>query len=60
MNDMTVEALLERRAQIASEIETEGADLDALEAEAKSINEELERRKAEEAQRKEVFPAGSN
>lgn len=57
MNDMTVEALLERRAQIASEIETEGADLDALEAEAKSINEELERRKAEEAQRKEVREA---
>lgn len=53
MNDMTVEALLERRAQIASEVETEGADLDALEAEARSINDELERRKAEEARRVE-------
>lgn len=53
MNDMTVEALLERRAQIASEVETEGADLDALEVEARSINDELERRKAEEARRVE-------
>ena len=36
MENKTVEELLERRAQIASEIETDGADLDALEAEAKA------------------------
>ena len=49
MNEMTTEALLERRTAIASEIETEGADLDALEAEAKAINSELENRKNAEA-----------
>lgn len=57
MNERTTEELLERRTEIASEIETDGADLDALEAEARSINEELERRKAEEAKREEIRTA---
>ena len=57
MNEKTTEELLERRAAIASEIETDGADLDALEAEVRSINEELERRKAEEAKREEIRTA---
>ena len=53
MENKTIDELLERRTQIASEIETDGADLDALEAEARSINDELERRKAEEARKVE-------
>lgn len=54
MNEMSIEELLERRTQIASEIETDGADLDALEAEARAINAELENRKAIEAAKVEL------
>lgn len=54
MENKTVEELLERRQAIASEIETDGADLDALEAEARSINDELERRKAVEHEKAEL------
>lgn len=55
--EMTVEALLERRSAIAAEIDAPEADLDALETEARSINEELERRKAEETKRNELRKA---
>ena len=54
IKDMTVEQLEERKAAIATEIESPDADLDALEAEARSIKEELEQRKAEEAKRNEI------
>ena len=54
MNEMSIEELLERRTQIASDIETDGADLDALEAEARAINAELENRKAIEAAKVEL------
>ena len=54
MENKTIEELLERRQAIASEIETDGADLDALEAEARSINDELERRKAIEHEKAEL------
>lgn len=49
--DMTMEQLIERRAAIAEEIEAPEADLDALEAEARAINEEIESRKAAEQKR---------
>lgn len=52
--DKTVEELMERRAAIATEIDAPEADLDALEAEARAINEELEKRKASEAKRNEI------
>lgn len=52
--EKTVEELMERRTQIASEIETEGADLNALEEEVRAINEELESRKNAEAKRAEI------
>lgn len=52
--EMSVEELLERRSAIAEEVDAEGADLDALETEVKSINEELEARKEEEAQKAEI------
>lgn len=51
---MTVEELEARKAQIAVDIEAEDADLDALEAEVRGIREELERRKADAAQREEL------
>lgn len=54
---MTIEQLNERRAAIAAEIDTDGADLDALEAEARAINEEIEKRKANENKRKEIRAA---
>lgn len=57
LREMSIEALEERRAAIAVEVEAEDADLDALEAEARSIKEEIERRKAEETQRNEIREA---
>ena len=51
LREMTVDQLMARREQIASLIDTDGADLDALETEARAINEELQRRAAEEARR---------
>ena len=57
IKDMTIEALEERMAAIALEVEGEDADLDALEAEARSIKEELENRKAAEKQRVEIREA---
>lgn len=57
MNEKTIDELMERRSAIAQEIDMEDADLDALEAEARSINEELERRKAAEAKRNDIRAA---
>ena len=57
MSEKTIDELMERRAAIAAEINAPDADLDALEAEARAINEEMERRKAEEAKRQEARSA---
>lgn len=57
LKEMTIEQLEERKSAIASEIETDGADLEALEAEVKSINTEMETRKAEEAKKAEIRQA---
>lgn len=54
IKEMSVEELMERRSAIAAEIDAPEADLDALEAEARSINEEMENRKAEETKRNEI------
>ena len=54
IKEMTVEELMERRAAIGTEIDAPEADLDALEAEARSINEEIESRKAAEEKRNEI------
>ena len=59
-NEMSVEELMERRAAIATEIDAPEADLDALEAEARSINEELETRKTAETKRNEIRTAVAN
>ena len=58
--NMTIDELLERRSAIAEEINAPEADLDALEAEVKAINEEMENRKAEEAQKVEIREAVAN
>lgn len=52
--DMTVEELEARRVQIGEEVEKDGADLDALEAEIKGIKAELEARKATAAKQAEL------
>lgn len=52
--DKTIEELMERRTAIAAEIDSPDADLDALEAEARAINEEVENRKAAENKRNEI------
>ena len=44
LKEMTIEELEARKQAIVTELETDGADLDALEAETKSINAELEAR----------------
>ena len=60
MNEMTIEQLLERRAAIGAELDNPEADLDALEAEVRSINEEIENRKAEEQRKTDLRAAVAN
>lgn len=55
--DMTIDQLEERKQAILTELDADGADLDALEAEAKAIKQELENRKAEEQKKAEVRSA---
>ena len=57
IKEMTVEQLEERKGAIVAEIDNEGADLDALEAEIRSIKDELEARAAEEAKKVEIRKA---
>lgn len=55
--DMTNEQMEARRAEIATAVDTDGADLDALETEIRGINAEIERRRNEEAKRAEIRSA---
>ena len=57
LKEMTVEQLEERKAAIPAELDNEDADLNALEEEVRSINEELEARKNAEAQKVEIRAA---
>jgi HK97 family phage major capsid protein len=54
------EELFERRTAIAGELDAPEANLDALEAEVRAINEELETRKNNEAKKAEVRQAIAN
>ena len=54
LKNMTIEQLEERKIAIASELEADGADLDALEEEVRSIKTELETRANEEAKKVEL------
>lgn len=55
--DMTIEQIEERKTAIVAELDSEGADLDALEEEMRSLNTEIESRKAVEAQKAEIRSA---
>ena len=57
IKEMSIEELEARRAQIGVEVDSEGANLEALEEEVRSINAELEARKEAEAQRAEIRSA---
>lgn len=52
--EMTVSEMETRLSAIATEVDAEDADLDALEQEARDIRAEMEKRKQAEAQRNEV------
>lgn len=60
ITEMTVAELETRKAEINTEIDKDGVDLDALQEEARSINEELEKRKADAAKREEIRKAVAN
>lgn len=60
IKNMTIEQIEARKAEIAKELETEGADLDKLQEEVKSLNDELEARKAAEAKKAEIRKAVAN
>ena len=53
----TIEQLEARRLAIVTDMDAEGADLNALEAEARAIKEELEKRKAAEQQKANIRSA---
>ena len=57
IKEMTIEELETRKAQIAEEVEADGADLDALEEEVRAIKAEMESRKAEESKKAEIRAA---
>lgn len=57
LKEMSVEELEARKAQIADEAEKEGADLDALTEEIRSIKAELEARKEAESKKAEIRSA---
>ena len=52
LKDKSAAELIERRAHIAVEVDTDGADLGALEEEVRAINAELAAREAAEEERK--------
>ena len=54
---MTIEQIEERKTAIVAELDNEGADLNALEEEMRSLNAEIEARKAEEAKKAEIRSA---
>ena len=57
IKEMTIEELEARKAEIATEVDAEGADLDALEGEIRSINAELESRKEKKKKKAEIRSA---
>lgn len=57
IKEMTIEQIEERKTAIVAELDNEGADLNALEEEMRSLNAEIEARKAVEAQKAEIRSA---
>ena len=54
LKEMSIEQLEERKNAIVAELDNENADLDALEAEMRSIKAELEERAKNEAEKAEL------
>ena len=57
LKEMTIDQLEERKTAIVAELDNQDADLDALEAEMRSIKDEIEARKAAEQKRAEIRAA---
>lgn len=57
LNEMTVEELEARKAEISTEIDAPEADLDALEEEVRGINAEIENRRNTETKKAEIRTA---
>ena len=57
LKELTIEQIEERKNAIVAELDNDGADLDALENEMRSLNDELEVRKADEAKKAEIRQA---
>lgn len=55
--DKTVEDLEARKAELLAAMDADGADIDAIDAEARAIKEELETRKADEAKKAAIRKA---
>lgn len=58
--NMTIDQLMERRSAIALELDAPEADLDALEAEVRGINEEIESRRQAEQRKTDLRAAVAN
>ena len=57
IKDMTIDELNARKVELRKMIDAEDADLDAIEAEGRAINAEIEERKAIEAEKAEIREA---
>ena len=57
IKEMTIDQIEERKSAIVKELEADGADLNALEAEMKGLNAELQERAAEESKKAEIRAA---
>ena len=57
LKEMTIEEMEKRKIEISAEVDTEGADLDALTEEVRAINAEIEERKQAESKRAEIRTA---
>lgn len=58
--EMTIDQLLKRRSAVAVELDKDDADLDALEAEVRAINDEIENRKQAEQRKTDLRAAVAN
>lgn len=57
LKELSIEQIEERKKAIVAELDNEGADLDALESEMRSLNDEIEVRRADEAKKAEIRQA---
>lgn len=57
IKELSIEQLNERKSELVAGMDAEGADLDQIETEVRAINEEIEKRKAEEAKKAEIRAA---